>query len=250
MTAAPSMNIASYKDARLYIEVINEAQSSGGYGVQNIGGATGYKSVVLTLSNATLLTANQTKTVDIADPTTSVAAAFKGLKTGNGYNLAISLKDAAAGAGSQVGNGERRNFTLAAGVNAITVIVSADGSLKITEAGANKITDGKTIVIGDKVNFNSGFAAAETGVSEIHMEFDADMYGAATTVATKSADFNAFSNFDTSATTATYDATKLKVTTTGDVTFKLLDANGVEVGRSVLSGVIVEAGATIDVTLQ
>lgn len=244
----PSLQSQHVRDARLFVTVINKAALSSGYHAQNVSGAGAYTTANLGLSGGTLVSA-QNKTINISG--TSYTAAFTGIKPGSNFKLTVSLRNAG---GSEVGNGTLQSFSLVAGAQAITIIISADGSLNIS-ADASSINSvvNSAFVRGDTVDFNTGFAAAESGVASMSMVWDSNLYtGGPSTVATAGANFNAFTNFNTGASSSIYDATKLVSpanTATGNVTFILFNASNAEVGRTVLPATV-SAGAQVDLKLQ
>lgn len=114
LTVSPPQLEAAGAETRLLVRI------AGAFQAQVVPGT--WTSAELTLTNATLLTASQTKTVSQSGGS-SVATAFNALRPGAGYGLAVKLYNGA----TLVAQGSNTSFSLAAGANTITVSLTAVG---------------------------------------------------------------------------------------------------------------------------
>jgi len=146
--------------SRLLVSVVREPEVPV-FKIQKLPAA--YTSADLVLSNygnPSLLSANLSKSLAIANGTTQATGVYAGLKPGDNYKLACTLKNNA----TAVGSGYADSITLRAGVNLVTIIISVLGDIKVLTS-ENKNTFGDSgewiIVKGDTYTFDTGFDADE-----------------------------------------------------------------------------------------
>ncbi len=238
--------------ARVMVSVV-QAQPSGPR-VQAVENLT-YDGADLTLSNATLLANDLTKTIAIADGVTSSTAVFTALKPGAGYTFGLALKNGV----TQVGTGYATGIELPAGVTtALTVVVGEDGEVKVQASSVGNAIGNAgawSLAKGDTLTLSTGFAAVETSTAKMRVVLSSELYGAETVIAEKTAGFDTFTwATGSDATTGGYVYEPDNLTTTGaqngSITFLMLDADGAIIGRTRLTGVSIVAGATLDLHLD
>ena len=246
--------------SRLVMQVKQTGTAAHQYALANLTGLT-YDWADLTLANATLLATAKTNGVSLTGPTK--AQVYAGLRPGTGYTLDVGLRNGGA-AGAQVGTGHSR-LTLSAGTNTAVVVIDQNGGVSVqASANGNAMGDagsGWYIVKGDVVTLQTGFAATESGVVRMDVAVSAELYGAATTIAsvttTGGVGCDQFSwNTGATVTTggATFNPANLVGTATGtqhgSLTFTLYGAGGNEIGRAQLTNVNVIDPASVDLQLQ
>lgn len=223
-------------------------------GTQNVGVLT-FDGADVSLANATLLTGSLAKSLSLPSNATASAAAFTALKPGGGYSLDVTLKNGV----TEVGTSHAASISLPAGVTTpVTVVVGANGEIEVATSSVGNIvgsTGAWVLAKGDAVTLKTGFAAAETGVAKLQVSLSSSLYGSESIVAEKTSGFDQFTwTTGSDATNGSYSYTAANLTTTGSqsgtITFQLLDTDGKVIGRTRLTGVSVQAGASMDLKLQ
>lgn len=221
---------------------------------QNVGGLT-FDGADLSLANATLLTGPSTKSITLAASATSSAGVFSALRPGAGYSLDVTLKNGV----TPVGVSHAASISLPAGLTTpVTVVVGANGEIEVATSSVGNAVGSSgawTLAKGDTVILKTGFAASESGVAKLQVSLSDSLYGSESIIAETGSNFDRFSwTTGADATNGGYSYTAANLTTTGSqngtITFTLLDGGGKVVGRTRLTGVSVEAGASMDLKLQ
>lgn len=224
-----------------------------------------YSAADLTLSNSnSLLAANQTKTIAIANGTAQATGVYTSLRPGSGYKLEAVVKNA----GTRVAAGFVDGVTLIAGSNTVTIILGIDGNIKIATGGSgagNTFGDATEwiIVKGDTYTFNTGFDSNEATkvngqyINNLKMQviLGSAIYSPNTQPIIDEVTTNLNQYVFTTGTsvnpssTPGYDKDKLTVAAGSNIIFRLKSGTQT-VGESTLTPVRVIAGADINLVLQ